>query len=168
MLHSNISYIICTCRLPITVEIIMKKWVKPSSRVPVARAPNCGAPWVLLTWGNASGHKPSQLPTRSFGRLQSFSWMYLHAGVSLVHVDEHRSMCPDPELRRGAMRALAELPGVQVLETSTNVPPLPARGSSETCRRPIACLIPDVGTIMKERLRSTSTWRMRWQHYMLR
>ena len=36
--------------------------------------------------------------------------------MTLVHVDEHRSMCPDPELRRGAMRALAELPGVQVLE----------------------------------------------------
>ena len=69
--------------------------------------------------------------------------MYLHAGVSLVHVDEHRSMCPDPELQRGAMRALAELPGVQVLETYTD---------SETCRGPIACLIPDVGTIMKERL----------------
>ena len=48
--------------------------------------------------------------------------------MSLVHVDEHRSMCPDPELRRGAMRALAELSGVQVLATSINVPPLPARG----------------------------------------
>eukprot|EP00435_Cladocopium_sp_Y103_P065382 s625_g27.t1 len=37
--------------------------------------------------------------------------------VLLVHVDEHRSMCPDPGFRRGAMRILAELPGVQVLAT---------------------------------------------------
>ena len=73
-------------------------------------------------------------------------------GVLLVHVDEHRSMCLDPDFRRGAMRALAELPGVQVLATYTDIPPLPARGSSGTCRRPIACLFPDVGTIMKERL----------------
>ncbi len=51
------------------------------------------------------------------------------------------------------MRVLAErLPGAQVLATYTDIPPLPARGSSETCRRPIACLLPDVGTIMKERL----------------
>ena len=40
----------------------------------------------------------------------------------------------------------------------------------ETCRRPIACLLPDVRTIMKERLPwTTSTWGMRqfcfvWQH----
>ena len=32
-------------------------------------------------------------------------------GMLLVHVDEHRSMCPDPHFRRGAMRVLAELPG---------------------------------------------------------
>ena len=73
-------------------------------------------------------------------------------GVFLVHVDEHRSMCPDPDFRRGAMRVLAELPGVQVLATYTDIPPLPKQKSSETCRRPIACLLPDVGTIMKERL----------------
>ena len=73
-------------------------------------------------------------------------------GVLLVHVDEHRSMCPDPDFRRGAMRVLAELPGVQVLATYTDIPPLPKQKSSETCRRPIACLLPDVETIMKERL----------------
>ena len=73
-------------------------------------------------------------------------------GVLLVHVDEHRSMCPDPDFRRGAMRVLAELPGVQVLATYTDIPPLPKQKSSETCRRPIACLLPDVGAIMKERL----------------
>lgn len=50
------------------------------------------------------------------------------------------------------MRVLAGLPGVQVLATYTDIPPLPAHGSSETCRRPIACLLPDVETIMKERL----------------
>ena len=54
-------------------------------------------------------------------------------GVLVVHVDEHRSMCPDPDFRRGAMRALAELPG-EVLATYTDIPPLPARGSLETCR----------------------------------
>eukprot|EP00435_Cladocopium_sp_Y103_P030195 s502_g7.t1 len=54
--------------------------------------------------------------------------------------------------RRGAMRVLAEIPGVQVLATYTDIPPLPKQKSSETCRRPIACLLPDVGTIMKERL----------------
>ena len=53
---------------------------------------------------------------------------------------------------QGAMRVLAELPGVQVLATYTDIPPLPKQKSSETCRRPIACLLPDVGTIMKERL----------------
>ena len=73
-------------------------------------------------------------------------------GVLLVHVDEHRSMCPDPDFRKGAMRVLAELPGVQVLATYTDIPPLPKQKSAETCRRPIACLLPDVGTIMKERL----------------
>ena len=50
------------------------------------------------------------------------------------------------------MRVLAELLGVQVLATYTDIPPLPNQKSSETCRRPIACLLPDVGTIMKERL----------------
>ena len=50
------------------------------------------------------------------------------------------------------MRVVAELPGVQVLSTYADIPPLPARGSSETCRRPTACFLPDVGTIMKERL----------------
>eukprot|EP00930_Biecheleria_cincta_P017242 TRINITY_DN13764_c0_g2_i2.p1 TRINITY_DN13764_c0_g2~~TRINITY_DN13764_c0_g2_i2.p1 ORF type:complete len:653 (-),score=131.93 TRINITY_DN13764_c0_g2_i2:102-2060(-) len=74
-------------------------------------------------------------------------------GVLLVHVDEHGSMCPDPDFRRGAMRVLAELPGVQVLATYTDIPPLPKQKSSETCRRPIACLLPDVEAIMKERLR---------------
>ena len=73
-------------------------------------------------------------------------------GVLLVHVDEHRSMCPDPDFRRGAMRVLAELPGVQVLATYADIPPLPNHKSSETCRRRIACLLPDVGTISKERL----------------
>ena len=73
-------------------------------------------------------------------------------GLLLVHVDEHRSMCPDPDFRKGAMRVLAELPGVQVLATYTDIPPLPKQKSSETCRRPIACLLPDVGAIMKERL----------------
>ena len=73
-------------------------------------------------------------------------------GMLVVHVDEHRSMCPDPDFRRGAMRVLAELPGVHVLATYTDIPPLPKQKSSETCRRPIACLLPDVGTIMKERL----------------
>ena len=50
------------------------------------------------------------------------------------------------------MRVLAELPGVQVVATYTDIPPLPKQKPSETCRRPIACLLPDVGTIMKERL----------------
>ena len=50
------------------------------------------------------------------------------------------------------MRVLAELPGVQVLATYTDIPPLPKQKSSETCRRRIACLLPDVGTISKERL----------------
>ena len=67
-------------------------------------------------------------------------------GTLLVHVDEHRSMCPDPVFRRGAMRVLAELPGVQVLATYTDMPPLPKQKSSETCQRPIACLPPGVGT----------------------
>ena len=35
-------------------------------------------------------------------------------GVLVVHVHEHRSMYPDPDFRRGAMRALAELPGVTI------------------------------------------------------
>ena len=69
------------------------------------------------------------------------------SGTLLVHVDEHRSMCADRDFRTGAMRVLAELPGVQVLAT-----PLPAQKSSETCRRPITSLLPDVETIMKERL----------------
>ena len=46
------------------------------------------------------------------------------------------------------MRVLA----VQVLATYTDIPPLPKQKSSETCRRPIACLLPDVERIMKERL----------------
>ena len=50
------------------------------------------------------------------------------------------------------MRVLAELPGVQALATYTDMPPLPEQKSSKTCRRPIACLLPDVETIMKERL----------------
>ncbi|CAE7303924.1 unnamed protein product [Symbiodinium sp. CCMP2456] len=74
------------------------------------------------------------------------------SGTLLVHVDEHRCMCPDAHFRKGAMRVLAELPGVQVLATYTDIPPLPQQKSSETCRRPIACLLPDVGTIMKGRL----------------
>ncbi|CAE7292201.1 unnamed protein product, partial [Symbiodinium necroappetens] len=74
------------------------------------------------------------------------------SGTLLVHVDEHRCMCPDPHFRKGAMRVLAELPGVQVLATYTDIPPLPQQKSSETCRRPIVCLLPDVGTIMKRRL----------------
>ena len=73
-------------------------------------------------------------------------------GVLLVHVDEHRPMCPDPDLRRGSMRVLAELAVVQALATYTDIPPLPKQKSSETFRRPIACLLPDAGTIMKERL----------------
>eukprot|EP00435_Cladocopium_sp_Y103_P064328 s1398_g26.t1 len=46
-------------------------------------------------------------------------------GVLLVHIDEHRSMCRDPDFRRGAMRVLAELPGVQVVATYSDIPPLP-------------------------------------------
>ena len=50
------------------------------------------------------------------------------------------------------MRVLAELPGVQVLATYTDMPPLPEQKSSETCRRPIPYLLPDVEAIMEERL----------------
>merc|ERR1719410_1373639 len=74
-------------------------------------------------------------------------------GVLLVHVDEHRCMCPDPNFRRGALGVLAELPGVHVLATYTDLPPLPALRSSGTCRRPIPCMLPDVKTIMDLRLR---------------
>ena len=75
------------------------------------------------------------------------------SGTLLVHIDEHRCMCrADPDFRRGALRALAELPVVQVVATYTDIPPLPQQKSSETCRRPIACLLTDVGTIMKARL----------------
>ena len=44
------------------------------------------------------------------------------SGTLLVNVDEHRSMCPDPDFRRGAMRVLAELP-------YTDMPPLPEQKS---------------------------------------
>ena len=75
------------------------------------------------------------------------------SGTLLVHIDEHRCMCrADPDFRRGAPRVLAELPGVQVVATYIDIPPLPQQKSSETCRRPIACLLPDVAAIMEERL----------------
>ena len=102
-------------------------------------------------------HLPNATPTfRTSQKLLekdvSTSMQRSPKGVLLVHVDEHRSMRPDPDFRRGAMRVLVELPGVQVLATYTDIPPLPKQKSSETCRRPIARLLPHAGTIMKESL----------------
>ena len=72
--------------------------------------------------------------------------MYLHAGVTLVHVDERRWAQVYVSWSRIAERCH---------ESTCRASWCPSLGTytdRETCRRPIACLIPDVGTIMKERL----------------
>lgn len=66
-------------------------------------------------------------------------------GMLLVHVDEHRSMCPDPHFRRGAMRVLAELPGHGNLHRHSTLPAEVFRNLPTTHR-----MLPDAG--MKERL----------------
>ena len=69
----------------------------------------------------------------------------------LVHIDEHRKMCPRNEssyrnetrmcegalFSKGAMSTLVRVPGVSVIATYTEQPPLPPEGSSGVCRRPV-------------------------------
>eukprot|EP00930_Biecheleria_cincta_P073990 TRINITY_DN6122_c0_g1_i8.p1 TRINITY_DN6122_c0_g1~~TRINITY_DN6122_c0_g1_i8.p1 ORF type:complete len:525 (+),score=101.31 TRINITY_DN6122_c0_g1_i8:3-1577(+) len=89
-------------------------------------------------------------------------------GVLLVHVDEHREMCPDPSFRKGALRVLAELANVKVFATYTDIPPLPAQSSSGTCRQAVACLMPDVKTIMEQRLQMPDGLDMGQEAVLLR
>ena len=67
----------------------------------------------------------------------------------LFHLDEHRKMCqrglegyedmcPGALFSRGAMQALANLPGASVVATYTRRPPLPPKGSSGVCRYPVS------------------------------
>ena len=69
----------------------------------------------------------------------------------LVHIDEHRKMCPRNEssyrnetrmcegalFSKGAMSTLVRVPGMSVIATYTEQPPLPPKGSSGVCRRPV-------------------------------
>lgn len=61
-------------------------------------------------------------------------------GRVLVHLDEHTHICDRSDreaaeaFTRGAMNVLAQTPGVTVLVTDANVPPLPPKGAS-TCPR---------------------------------
>lgn len=87
-------------------------------------------------------------------------------GRVLIHMDEHRQMCDharDPfagmNFSRGAMTALAQIPGVTVLATYTDVPPLPPQHSS--CPRvPISVPILDVDAAMAA-VRELSTLQKR-------
>jgi len=77
-------------------------------------------------------------------------------GRILIHADEHRQMCDcmrDPEagaeFSRGSMSVLAQIPGVTVLATYTDVPPLPPQHSSQVCRDPVPVPALDVNAAMQ-------------------
>ena len=53
-----ISHIIYTCHLPTTVEIIKIMLMKSNWWVDAGNHPSFVKPWVRLTWGIASEHKP--------------------------------------------------------------------------------------------------------------
>ena len=73
-------------------------------------------------------------------------------GRLLIHVDEHRHMCNNPAVRRGALMLLSSLPEqVRVIATFTDIPPLPSPNSPAVCRVPISKPIIDVGELMKRR-----------------
>jgi hypothetical protein len=79
----------------------------------------------------------------------------------LLHLDEHRKMCPRERtdsdekcpgalFSRGAMQSLARVPSVTVVATYTKQPPLPPLGSSGVCRYPVSLPCLDMETVMKE------------------
>ena len=77
--------------------------------------------------------------------------------VCLVHLDEHKKMCSRNEshtesataFSRGAMTALADVPGVTVVATFTDVPPLLIEGSSRVCRRPVVLPNLDINLVIQ-------------------
>lgn len=72
----------------------------------------------------------------------------------LIHVDEHHRMKSQSSFRRGALSAMASLRDiVTVIATYIDLPSLPAapRGSSQTCRFPLAKLVLDVAALMQRR-----------------
>lgn len=71
-------------------------------------------------------------------------------GKLLLHIDEHRDMSFDAEFRRGALSALGEMCDlITVVTTYTDLPTLPARGSSGTCRSPLPKPLFDVARLLK-------------------
>lgn len=97
---------------------------------------------------------PSPLPTlvetETELKGQVLKFLNQQKGKLLVHVDEHCSMCEDPHFRRGALTVLADLKTL-VTVLATDIPALPAMGSSETCRFAIGGLPLDVSAIMESR-----------------
>jgi len=77
-------------------------------------------------------------------------------GRILIHADERQMCARDDkfqkrgvEFSRGAMSVLAQTPGVTVLATYTDVPPLPSQHSSAVCRDPVSVPALDVDAVMQ-------------------
>ena len=74
----------------------------------------------------------------------------------LVHLDEHRDMCNDPDMpkqsaafRQGFMGTIADVERVTVLATYTKLPrEIPATASSRTCRFPVPVPTLDVDKVI--------------------
>ena len=80
----------------------------------------------------------------------------------LLHLDEHRNMCPREVenlgnveskgalFSRGAMQNLGMVPQVTVVATYTARPPLPAVASSGVCRIPVGLPCLNIDAVMQE------------------
>jgi len=81
-------------------------------------------------------------------------------GRILLHLDEHRKMCLDPDemvasaaFRRGCMEALANKARVEVYATCTELLELPASWApATTCRHPVAVPILDLDQVVIDEL----------------
>lgn len=72
-------------------------------------------------------------------------------GRILVHLDEYRKMCDNPNFRRGAISMLARLPRVVVVATYTEyLDEIPSDESSQVCRLPIPIPVLDVRALMND------------------
>ena len=98
-------------------------------------------------------------------------------GVILIHLDEHPKICASSAVRRGALSLLTSVGNrVRVIATHTDVPDLPAEGSSSAvCRAPVAKPIVDVSELMCRRPVFARLWMLsqrngdeRWQLASLR